>query len=571
MRKYKFTKRIFCVPTFILFLMFHGSNVSAQQTVFNDLQVNGKAYLKGNVYLTDPSSNGGISSKLILGSGIANGGFHSIGLTNYWTELISHTNEGWRFKSTSGNGIYKNNLVIFASTGNTGINVENPTRTLDIGGNLRIRSLSTPSNAAISYVVADVDGNLFKTNLNLPEGINEIKVNTTNSNISMGKSALLSNTTGRYAVAIGENSLKKNTTGGGNIAIGAFSLENNLVGFENVAIGVNSLQTNNSNRNTAIGWAALYAQKDGHLNTAVGYRAGQPYATNSSSTFLGAESQSSASIGGVFNTTVIGWNAIGYANNQIRLGNTGVSSIVGQVPWTSLSDKRFKINVKNNIPGLTFINKLTPVSYNLDAVELSSFIGETRDSTYLDALNTKSQIVYSGFLAQDVEKIAKELKYNFSGVDAPQNEGGLYGLRYTDFIASIVKSIQELSKENDYLKSIISNLEADFNELKSDVAEIKSVLPINPTPPVDKPFLGQNVPNPFGNSTFVPVHIPQKYQNASLMLYDISGKKVINTIPIFKEQTSIEIHVNNLPNGIYGYALYLEGELFETKKMLISK
>ena len=33
----------------------------------------------------------------------------------------------------------------------------------------------------------------------------------------------------------------------------------------------------------------------------------------------------------------------------------------------------------------------------------------------------KQRIVYTGFIAQEVEKTAKELGYDFSGVDAPQN------------------------------------------------------------------------------------------------------------------------------------------------------
>ena len=49
----------------------------------------------------------------------------------------------------------------------------------------------------------------------------------------------------------------------------------------------------------------------------------------------------------------------------------------------------------------------------------------------------------SGFIAQEVEAAAKELGYEFSGVDAPKNEDDLYGLRYSAFVVPLVKAIQE--------------------------------------------------------------------------------------------------------------------------------
>jgi hypothetical protein len=52
-------------------------------------------------------------------------------------------------------------------------------------------------------------------------------------------------------------------------------------------------------------------------------------------------------------------------------------------------------------------------------------------------------------LAQDVEKAAKDLNYDFSGVDAPKNDKDLYALRYAEFVVPLVKAVQELSQQND--------------------------------------------------------------------------------------------------------------------------
>ena len=43
-------------------------------------------------------------------------------------------------------------------------------------------------------------------------------------------------------------------------------------------------------------------------------------------------------------------------------------------------------------------------------------------STDLASRNEKSQNVYTGFIAQEVEAAAKSIGYDFSCVDAPKNE-----------------------------------------------------------------------------------------------------------------------------------------------------
>ena len=52
----------------------------------------------------------------------------------------------------------------------------------------------------------------------------------------------------------------------------------------------------------------------------------------------------------------------------------------------------------------------------------------------------KEKIIFSGFVAQEVEKAAKEVNYDFSGVDKPGRENGLYGLSYAEFVVPLVKA-----------------------------------------------------------------------------------------------------------------------------------
>ncbi len=55
---------------------------------------------------------------------------------------------------------YKN---IFAQVGRVGINTNNPTKSLDINGDVRIRVIRDTSSSNLKYLVVDDSGNVYKT------------------------------------------------------------------------------------------------------------------------------------------------------------------------------------------------------------------------------------------------------------------------------------------------------------------------------------------------------------------------------------------------------------------------
>ncbi len=61
-----------------------------------------------------------------------------------------------------------NNHLIASPNGNVGIKVANPQATLDINGNLRIRSIPS-KQAETQFIVSDADGNLFKRSVQLSD------------------------------------------------------------------------------------------------------------------------------------------------------------------------------------------------------------------------------------------------------------------------------------------------------------------------------------------------------------------------------------------------------------------
>lgn len=320
-------------------------------------------------------------------------------------------------------------------------------------------------------------------------------------NTAVGWQSLYDNNSGSYNAAIGASALYNNTTGNYNVGIGYEPLSSNSSGSYNVGIGFRSLYTNTSGSyNTGLGIYTLLYNVGGALNTAAGYYALGANTYGQYNTALGSYSMSANSLGygnsfigylsGYYNTTGyyncgLGYYAgylnytgyynssLGYfagpsaaafsntlslgngasstASNMVRVGNASVTSIGGTVGWTTLSDARFKKNIQNDVQGLNFIMKLKPVTYNVDIHKMYDFINYN-DSNKWDGKYDGEKIKTSGFLAQDVEAAAKEIGYNFSGIDVPKNEKDYYGLKYGDFVVPIVKAIQEQQVQIDELK-----------------------------------------------------------------------------------------------------------------------
>ncbi|MDR1981922.1 MAG: tail fiber domain-containing protein [Tannerellaceae bacterium] len=135
-------------------------------------------------------------------------------------------------------------------------------------------------------------------------------------------------------------------------------------GKTNVSFGCNALSaaTVTGNYNTASGGYALVSNTTGSNNTASGYCALSSNVAGNYNTAVGNNAGVAAS--GLNNITAIGYNASATSSNQVRIGNTSVTSIGGHAGWTTLSDKRAKKNVRPDVPGLAFINQLQPVTRN---------------------------------------------------------------------------------------------------------------------------------------------------------------------------------------------------------------
>ncbi len=412
-------------------------------------------------------------------------------------------------------------------------------------------------------------------------------ISNTFANTSVGNYSLQYLTTGTNNTATGYQALNATTVGFENAAFGAGALAINDSGNYNSAFGNISMPSNRTgNYNSSVGYYSLFLQ-NGNNNSALGFSAGDYTNGSSEGTFLGTLTQAGDNLS---NITAVGYGATVTGSNAVRIGNTSVTSIGGQVGWSNFSDGRFKKNVKENVPGLEFITKLRPVTYNLDVSGIDNAFEATKansnkhpkpqpSATDIKAKETKEKIIYSGFIAQDVEKTAKELNYDFSGVDVPKNKNDFYGLRYSEFVMPLVKSVQELNKMSNEKDEVIQSQNKRITDLEDRLTKLESLLingkvasntkeqNINLT----SATLEQNVPNPpLNHNTKISYNIPLGSNNAELVVTNIDGKKV-RAIKLNNTGNGVlNINTSGLSAGTYSYTLYVNGRMVETKKMIVS-
>jgi trimeric autotransporter adhesin len=300
-------------------------------------------------------------------------------------------------------------------------------------------------------------------------------------NTAVGDEALYSNKAGDNNTSMGYLSMYYNESGSDNTAVGALALGSNISSDENTAVGAHALETTEIGGNVAVGVYALYKNYNGQYNAALGNQALYENTSGNSNVAVGGGALNTNTTGygntalgnladvvynNQVNSTVIGYYAVVAASNQAVIGNSSVTSIGGWADWTTWSDRRFKKDLASNVPGLSFIMRLKPVTYHMDVEAVAAFLHTPDSLRLMDSEAKKAGILQSGFIAQEVEQAANEIGYDFSGVDKPQNEKCYYGLRYAEFTVPLVKAVQEQQEMIEDNNSQIDDLQKQVDQLK---------------------------------------------------------------------------------------------------------
>ena len=215
-------------------------------------------------------------------------------------------------------------------------------------------------------------------------------------------------------------------------------------GTQNTAVGIEAAQNlTTGSFNVAMGRQALNNSTDGTFNTALGYNAGNILTSGDNNTCVGHEAGSGSSPGGGITT----------GNNIIILGNNSITDFKCKVSLSVTSDRRDKTDITPFNHGLSWINKLNPVTYRWD--NRSDYENGVPDGS------KKGTQLNLGLIAQEELEVEKEHGYGDDRdsmlITDVSEDGNHFSMKYEKLVPILINAVKELSAEVEHLKSQLNN------------------------------------------------------------------------------------------------------------------
>ena len=285
-------------------------------------------------------------------------------------------------------------------------------------------------------------------------------------NIGVGYSTLTAVTQGLKNTVVGYNSGILISTGIYNIVAGADSGNSLTSGANNVCLGrLADCGAGNSNQ-VSIGYTATTAGGNsisiGQVSTAsgaYGVAVGYQCTAGTNEVVLGA-------------TTSTRWKPV--ADNATTCGSatyrfSDVYAVSGSV---NTSDRNQKKEILDSDLGLDFINELRPVKYKWKDGKRPHY---GLISQEVEDIITRRDIDFGGWVRMVDDKFDDWRKgkggINGDSGDMKDKPAGIekvtYGLRYHEFIAPLIKAVQELTVTNNQLIQDVANLKQKVYVLES--------------------------------------------------------------------------------------------------------
>ncbi|MCF8360820.1 MAG: tail fiber domain-containing protein [Prolixibacteraceae bacterium] len=266
----------------------------------------------------------------------------------------------------------------------------------------------------------------------------------------------------------------------------------------------------------------------------------------------------------------------------------------GNIRCTSVdetSDKRFKKNI-STLDGLSMLGKVMKVEGKtfeykskdeLLGVYSSGLLKSNTDTFWVceksefgDSLvmRTKPRVpnfpegYRYGFIAQDIQEFFPEM------VSVDSTDGSL-SLNYIGLIPVLWEALKAQQQQIETLQTLVESHEEEILALKDLLQDdnLKSATTGSSITRHDEaslPELYQNVPNPFSESTLIRYFLTDEIQEASITVYDLNGTQLKSIGLHQKGEGNIAIEGNELEPGMYLYALIADGQIIDTKKMVLT-
>jgi hypothetical protein len=180
--------------------------------------------------------------------------------------------------------------------------------------------------------------------------------------------------------------------------------------------------------------------------------------------------------------------------------------------------------------------------------------------------------------------VTEEAVENRETGEVTYQEAERMGVFYDDLIPVLTKAIQEqqgtieeLTEENeklqDQLKDVMDRMDLFEQDLQSCCFNTQGGSEVGTNNnSSENAELGQNIPNPFSESTIIRYYLPDGTTNAIIRVTDMGGSPVQDLqLGATRGANQVEFQTQGLAAGTYLYSLFVDGKFVDTKKMMIAK
>ena len=281
---------------------------------------------------------------------------------------------------------------------------------------------------------------------------------------------------------------------------------------------------------------------------------------------LGGLSGSTSAYGaGIFGTTVnhLGFNMTGRYAGYFD-GATYVNGTITATSMVSPADMRLNENVvslneRREMNTLDNLLAMNVIEYNIK----SRISDEMLNSVKQDETGELKE-AYEYLKKEDLEMSSRR----HFGIDAEElrnyypdlvleGQDGYLSVNYVELVPVLIRAIQELNAELEAIKG---------NDTERRAPSVTGISTAKATDNV----LYQNTPNPFNEQTTIRFSLADDARDASICIFDVTGK-MLKKLPISSGDSSIRVNGWELGEGMFLYSLIVNGQVIDTKRMVISK
>ncbi len=231
----------------------------------------------------------------------------------------------------------------------------------------------------------------------------------------------------------------------------------------------------------------------------------------------------------------------GYFQGPVKVTSTLTASSI-----STTSDARLKQNIEylEQSDVQAALLQLRPISYY--------FKHDADSNLCLFDANTKAmEMQHYGLVAQEVKQILPNLVY--------ENADSYLSVNYIELIPLLIQAVKQQQTQIDELQSMLSA--QTQNNIKHNM----------PAAQANGAGLLQNTPNPFSQNTKIGYYLPTDTREAAIRVYDMSGAEIAVYPIVSFGQGELTINGGTFRAGMYLYSLIADGQLIDTKQMILTK